>query len=769
MTKKKQAKEPTYDVRHWLNEIQASRKREKDFRKDGQDILDIYVGDKKDTTPFNILYSNTETLLPALYSAVPRPVVQRRFKDEDPLGKYAAEAGQRVLEFLLDTNIEGYETFDEGMRSATLDALLPGRGVTCIKYDVETGDIPPPEGSAEGTESTPYKQSELVCADSRSWDRVYFGYAKKWSKVPWLAYEEHLDKKECTRLFGKEIADKLVYTDSEDDDEKDDEDRGERKTVMVYQIWDRAGGKKIRYISPQYAEGFLKVDDDLLELTGFYNCPKPLTFLPKSNDLMPVALYCMYENQAKELNELTRRISRIAKAIKARGVYDTELGDDIKKLFEADDNEMVPADHSSSIASEKGLQNAIWFAPIDVLIVTLEKLLLAREKCKQVIYEITGIADIMRGASQASETLGAQKIKESWGTLRLKKLQKEVQRYARDMLRMMLEIAATKFSEETWAKMTGLPFVTTEKRQQLDLIAQASQTSGQPLDPQTQQKLQAPVWGQVLKVLRDDTQRAYRIDIETNSTVEPEAVEDQKNISEVMTALGQFLNSIGPLIAKGVMPFQAAQSMMLAIVRRYRFGPEIEDYIKQMQPPKPEDNGEQQKQAQKEMQAMQDKMTMQSQLMQATQRANTAEMENKLRERETALDVREIKLNSEQQVFDLKKQMADKDLSQKSAVENHKLNSDRKIASLENSKFKTENVVNKKADDVMGKGVTAMQGVVQSLADLQSQLLQVVAQQTQENKESVLEIVKAVKAPRKRTAVRDKNNRIVETVEESMN
>jgi hypothetical protein len=39
-------------------------------------------------------------------------------------------------------------------------------------------------------------------------------------------------------------------------------------------------------------------------------------------------------------------------------------------------------------------------------------------------------------------------------------LQKEVQRYARDLLRMMLEIAAHKFSEETWAKMTGLPFLT---------------------------------------------------------------------------------------------------------------------------------------------------------------------------------------------------------------------------------------------------------------------------------------------------------------------
>jgi hypothetical protein len=126
-------KEPVAQVRKWLNEIGAARKREKDFRKDGERILRIYGGDKQEETPYNILYSNTETLLPALFSQTPRPVVQRRFKDEDPLGKAAAEAGQRTLGFLLDTNVEGYETFQESVQAAVLDALLPGRGVTMLE------------------------------------------------------------------------------------------------------------------------------------------------------------------------------------------------------------------------------------------------------------------------------------------------------------------------------------------------------------------------------------------------------------------------------------------------------------------------------------------------------------------------------------------------------------------------------------------------------------------------------------------------------------
>jgi hypothetical protein len=355
-------------VAFWVSEIAAAKKREKEWRKDGERILKIYSGEKADVTPFNILFSNTETLLPALYSAVPRPVVDRRFKDGDPLGKAAAEAGTRGLEFLLDTNVDGYETYDEALRAATLDALLPGRGVTCVKYDAEIGQLPTrsiddevPAGedakpvvvAEPGTpdEPTPYKESELVCCDSRSWNKVYFGYAKKWSKVPWIAFEEYIDLEEATRLFGAEIAKALVYTQQKDDeDEKrrgDEKNRGETKTALIYQIWDKDGGRKIRYIAEQYKDGFLKVEDDPLQLTGFFNCPKPIQFIEKSNDLNPTPPYVLYENQAKELNRITRRINKIVSAIKARGIYDSELGEDIADLMKADDNELVPSDKSA--------------------------------------------------------------------------------------------------------------------------------------------------------------------------------------------------------------------------------------------------------------------------------------------------------------------------------------------------------------------------------------------------------------------------------------
>lgn len=641
-------------VRRWFSELDDAKKRDDKFRREGKRINDIYAADRE--IAFNILYSNTDTLLPALYSSVPRPYVRDRFKRGDLIVKASSKAGERMLEYLLDTNAEGYETFNDSMINATLDALLPGRGVTRVKYDAEVGEYEniggtgsdgegeaeednSPDDSAragvlghvlsgegeaeyEGVFSGQYisKESELVCTESIVWDRVLFGYSKKWSLVPWIAFEEIIDKQEAERLFGKEMTEKIQFTkdgdeaDSDSSDEKQDDHQGERKTATIYQIWDKSGGRKVRYVSKHYKDGFLKVEDDPLELAGFYPIPRPIVLLAKSNDMSVTAPYLVYENQAKEVNELTVRIQKIVKAIKAKGVYDSELGGDIANLMTGDDNEMIPAEKSATIASDKGFDNAIWFMPVEQLIRVLRELYQAREEAKQVIYEVTGISDIIRGSTVASETASAQQLKSQWGTMRLKRNQAEVQRYCRDLLRIMLEVAATKFSVETWAKMTGLPYSTEQEQAQAQAVMQAAhkmQMQGaqpneaqQGMIQQAQAVMQKPSWNQVLELLKNDMQRSYQIDIETNSTILPEAVEDQKQIADVMTALGQYLQGVTPLIEKGAFPFEAAKAMMLSVVRRYQFGDEIEDYINKMQtPPPPPDTTQQDKQA--ELQAKQ--------------------------------------------------------------------------------------------------------------------------------------------------------------------
>ena len=234
---------PSAQVGRWFKEFDACRKREAAFLKQGKEVLDIYEGGKDNEdgvstmAPFNIVFSNTETLLPAIYSSVPRPVVQRRFKDDDPIGKAAAQTGQRGLEFILDTNMEGYETVDDGLAHSTLNALLPGRGGCSVKYDADMAQAP----AKEGEEPVDVLQWELVCVETSPWNKVLYGYATKWSQVPWIAYEKDIDKAEATRLFGQAVAEKLVYSDSESvgradqsKAEKAEPHRGERKTVRIH-------------------------------------------------------------------------------------------------------------------------------------------------------------------------------------------------------------------------------------------------------------------------------------------------------------------------------------------------------------------------------------------------------------------------------------------------------------------------------------------------------------------------------------------------------
>lgn len=776
MAKKATTQDPDAIAAYWLEEIAHAKKRETDYRKTGADILKIYEADDEHDAPFNILFSNTETLRPALYSTQPRPVVARRFKDTDALGKAASDAGRRMLEFLLDTNRDGYETVNEAMGAGVLDALLPGRGMVALKYDATFKTYaeprPPdddPETPVDEADAVQYAESELVCPESLVWDRVHMGYAKKWQKVPWIAYEFYLTKEEVATLLGKELAVKLSYQASQDDGKgegrraKKDDEQGARKTACVYQIWDKAGGKKIRYVSPQYVEGMLKEEDDPLGLTGFYNTPRPLIFVEKSSNLIPTAPYKMYRNQAKELNRLTNRISKLIDAVRARGVYDGALGDTLGKIMQSDDNTLIPADTASSLATEKGFQNAIWFMPIEQLVAVLVQLYQARESCKQVIYEITGISDILRGATQASETATAQQIKSQWGTLRLKRMQSEVARYVRDLLRMMLELAATKFSEETWAKATQLPFLTEQAQMQMQQMAMAMQQAGQPIPPELQQQMTIPAWTDVLALLKEDQARTYRIDIETNSTVEPEATEDLKAMTETMTTIGQFLNGVAPLVASGSMPFEVVKSMLLVITRRSRFGYEIEDLLQQMQPPKPPDDGQaqaQQQQAQQQMdmqkqQAMSDVQMKQQQAEMALQQ-KTMQAEMQLKQQEMDLKMREMELQMKEQQFQLAQQ-----------AEHQTLDLQKQQATGEIATRQKQSELDRKAHELKSKADGQQQGADQ-VVTLLKQVLDKVEDLAAQPPPNGMEALAAVlTAPKKRTVLRGKDGKM-EGIEESL-
>ena len=672
------------DVQHWIDEIDDAKKREKDFRKDGADIIDLYNGKDNDKYPFNILYSNTETLQPALYSQLPRPAVKERFTQKDnkgfsqinPLNRAVCEASNNMLSYLLDTNIEGYEKFTNSIKACVLDALLPGRGVTAIQFESDD-DV----------------DWACVVGNTKKYDRVYHGFATKWEEVPWIAYEEFIDEKEAKKKFG-EVANKIQFTDSEED-EKDTED----DTARIYQIWDK-DTKTVKWISDS-CEEFLLEQEDPLGVSGFFNTPKPLMLHRKSNDLMPTPLYTLYENQAKELNRLTRSINKIAMAIKVRGGYDGNLGEIFERILDEEDNTLVPVENVTALM-DGGFEKHIWILPLGELVGVLQTLYASREQCKTVIYEITGISDIIRGQSKASETLGAQKVKEAWGTMRLKNMQSDVQEYVRDVLRIMLDVAVNNIPQKIWMKVTGLPYPTRKKKEKgvklMNKLKMLIQDAVQQQDDKKLQKLQKeaadlaemlsqPSWEDILETLEDDYIRSFKVDIETNSTLDAEATDDKKNLAEGMNAIAQFMNGLLPMVEKGILPFPAAKSMLLDTAKRFRFGQEVEEEINAMEPPK--DNREQIEQKAKQV---------------ADEKKKLNEQQKKLEEEKKRagdmLDERFRKLEMENMKFEFKQKLfkEQQNMERKLAVEELK-NMDKTMnAELETDRTKAEMKLEKQMD-----------------------------------------------------------------------
>lgn len=637
--KESAAKKAEAQVQYWLKEIASARKREKGYRKVAKEVVELYEGQRQKNHQYNILYSNTDTLLPALYNTTPRPVAQRRYKDTDPLGKAGSQVTQRVLEFLIDDGEQEYSTFDDLMRAATLEGLVPGRGVTRFKYDAKFEKTTSENG--EEAEKVSY---EKVCGEEVPWDRFLHGYGKKWRQVPWVSYEHHMTSDELVDNFGAWAA-AIPVEDAETDIGEEGQRTSEKreevadvKTVLVYEIWSKLH-KKVIFVSPSWPERVLKEEEDPLGLTGFFPSPRPLTFIQKISTLTPVTLYTMYKEQAEELDTVTLRLNKLIAACRVRGMYDNTV-QDIDKALEAEDNVMVPVTNVAAMTAQgMSLEKSFWIFPLAEISAVIQQLYIARQNIKSVIFEITGLADIMRGSSQASETLGAQEIKNQWGTLRLKRTQKEVARYVRDSLRIMAEIAVSKLGQDTIQQMTGLPFPTEEQKAQQQMVVQQMQTAGQQPPLAMMQALEQPSWEQILQLLKDDLTRSYRIDIETNSTVDAEATEDKQNISELLNALAQFMSGVAPLVESGVMPFEVAQTMLMTITRRFRFGTDVEDALKMMKPPTPPDDGK--------AKAEKAKLEHEMQVSKAefAQKQQLAQMELQIAQAEHHMKMAEMRLN----------------------------------------------------------------------------------------------------------------------------
>lgn len=558
---------------------------------------------ENDNARYNILYSNVQLLLPALYAKKPVANIARRNRIKDDLGRVTAEVLERSISFFID------DKFDDVMRNTVLDLLLAGRGTMWVRYEPKFEIVSPePVQITDDAEDEAYEQlaDEKTCWDyvhmkdfGHSWGRVWDEVDMVWRCVP-------MDKHEIKERF-KDIDVDDIPMDYSELDSKDSKVSQIQKKANIYELWDKSTNKAY-WLHMGYDDGFLDVKEDPLGLHDFFPCPKPLFATLANDSCIPTPDYIMYQDQAIELDSLTSRIAAIVKSVKVAGIYDASAQGVQRLLSEGVENQLLPVDQWAMLAEKGGLKGVMQLMPMQEIVETLSSLYNAREKVKQDVYEITGISDILRGASDPNETYGAQRIKSQFGTLRLSARQDDVQRFCRECVYIGTQIIAKHFSQETIKNISNKTLFTEEEKQIVMMNQQYKEAMGQYQQSMHQQPLQPgmmqaqlmppmqppplppyianlepddieelmnePSWDEVMAFLQNDKIINYRVDIETDSTIKQDQEAERQSRMEFLAAAGGFIKeamqvtdpTMAPLVAK----------MMMFGLRGFKVGRDLE-------------------------------------------------------------------------------------------------------------------------------------------------------------------------------------------------
>jgi hypothetical protein len=531
-------------------------------------ITDIYRGKRRDSdtlTKYNAFWANVNTMRPSLYAKDPSVEVDRRFKDDDPVGRQASEVLERCLNFMVSTS-----TFGDTMRHVVLDRLITARGTAWVRYcpvfaesaepeyeHTEASEANDPEEQTEGTELQitdtvgEYVEWEEVAFDYVYWDDFGHSKARTWEEVDAVWRRAFMSRSQLIERFGDEIG-ATVPLDHKV--EKGDE-VGIKATI--YEYWCKSK-KTVYWLSKEYPT-LLDKKKDPLGLIDFFPCPKPLFGTLANDSLIPTPDYVMYQDQAQELDELTARISQLQKSLKVAGVYDSAAGGLDRLLGDGYENILIPVDNWAGFAEKGGIKGAISFMPLDEIAKTLVALYNSRDRVKNDMYEISGMSDIMRGATDPNETATAQQIKSDYASVRLKEMQGYVQIFARSLLRIAGELIGELFSQETVRSMSGVKMLTEQEKQNIGL----AQQMGQPVPDEAMRLMQEPSWEEVMELLQDNKNRMFRVDIETDSTILQDAknerdarlefVNTMSAVIQGAATIGQQMPSMIPLIGESVM------------------------------------------------------------------------------------------------------------------------------------------------------------------------------------------------------------------------
>ena len=594
--------------------------------------------DRNPNARFNILWSNVQTIQPAIFARLPRPDVSRRFRDNDPIGRVASMMLERALEF----EIEHYGDYKSAMNNAVLDRLLGGRGVAWVRYEPhivgeESGE--PDDGfevtedadeaetpDAMETESQERIEYECCPVDYVHWRDFGHTIARTWEEVTAVWRRVYMSRPALVERFGEDLGYQIPLDTKPDDLKQSYKSDDGVYEAVIYEIWDKETGK-VLWISKSLGK-IVDERDDPLGLENFWPCPKPLYATLTTDSLEPIPDFTIYQDQARELDVLCDRIDGLINALKVRGVYDASASE-LQRLFsEGENNTMIPVNNWMAFAEKQGMKGAIDLVDLTPFASALMSCYQAMEQVKGQIYELMGIADIQRGQTDPNETLGAQIIKSNNAAGRLKTQQHAVVDFATTLLSIKAQIICNHFTDETLVQISG----------------------AMQLSPQDQQLIP-----QAIALLRNEASKNFRIEVTSDSMIYQDEQQEKQDRMAFLSAVGGFISQAVPMVQQAPELAPMALEMLKFGVTAFKAGKQLEGIIDETadklrvaaqqaegQPkPMPVELQKAQMDAQAKMQQMQMQAQLETQKMQAQMELEKAKQEYQAQENQLKFQLEE--------------------------------------------------------------------------------------------------------------------------------
>jgi hypothetical protein len=462
-------------AKRWTVEFAAAREFVSKWHDSGDRCVKAF-GDQRDAkrnedkeSHANLYWANVLMQMALMYGRIPEVDVSRRYNDAND--QTARIAGPIILQRLLNTDIERDEDgYRKALRHALSDFLTVGFCNSRVRYvaefeengpadrmeEEEPGDTEGDEEQEPATMKTP--DSEDVVTDYIYWKDQLWSPARTFEDWRWWAYKTLMSKDDVEKRFGKDVAKNVPYNAKSiryAGDEVQHNDVFSR--VEVWEVWNKED-KKVYWFIEGYKE-VLDIRDDPYQLHGFWPFPEPLMANLTTEASIPRPDYAMAQDLYEAVNEQTSRIALLEKSLKVAGVYD-ERNEPIQRLLtEGRENILIPIKRFDELKEGGGLKGAIDWWPLDQVVAALEKLRDQRQETMQLLYEVTGQGELMRGApmqgsGDVSGTEAAGAIR--FGSARVQYRQDEFARFASGLQQLRAELIVKLFEPATIIKRSNV-------------------------------------------------------------------------------------------------------------------------------------------------------------------------------------------------------------------------------------------------------------------------------------------------------------------------